>query len=133
MEEKAMNSLPREWAQYVRAAVLALALFAVSACSKSSPDGPGGPAPNTVQPTVTAPQVADAGLTSLFSHIWRMSKAPSQPAPGSIYIYLPNGTLLETSCVETYRVATWTVEKKFPRQLKVVEDRQLAFLATSKS
>lgn len=58
-----------------------------------------------------------------------MSKAPSQPAPGSIYIFLPNGTLLETSCVETYRVATWTVEKKFPRQLKVVEDRQLAFLA----
>jgi hypothetical protein len=42
---------------------------------------------------------------------------------------LPNGTLLETSCVETYRVATWTVDKAAPRELRVVEDRQLAFTA----
>jgi len=42
---------------------------------------------------------------------------------------LPNGTLLETSCVETYRVATWTVDKAVPHELRVVEDRQLAFTA----
>ena len=69
-------------------------------------------------------------LTPLFSRIWRVEKAPSQPAPGSIYIFLPNGTLLETSCGETYRVATWTVDKKAPRVLRVVEDGQLAFTAT---
>jgi hypothetical protein len=71
----------------------------------------------------------DTSLQSLFSHIWRVSKAPSPSASGSIYVFLPNGTLLETSCMETYRVATWTVDKAEPRVLRVVEDRQLAFTA----
>jgi hypothetical protein len=83
------------------------------------------PAP-VVQPADPAP---DTGLQSLFSHVWRVTKAPSTPPPGSIYIFLPNGTLLETSCVETYRIATWTVDKAAPRVLRVVEDRQLAFTA----
>ena len=83
------------------------------------------PAP-VVQPADPAP---DTGLQSLFSHVWRVTKAPSTPPPGSIYVFLPNGTLLETSCVETYRVATWTVDKAAPRALRVVEDRQLAFTA----
>lgn len=78
------------------------------------------------------PVAADAGtgdLSPLFSHIWRIVKAPSQPPPDSIYVFLPNGTLLETSCVETYRIATWTVDKDTPHELRVVEDRQLAFTA----
>lgn len=83
------------------------------------------PAP-VVQPADAAP---DTSLQALFSHIWRVTKAPSTPPLGSIYIFLPNGTLLETSCTETYRVATWTVDKAAPRELRVVEDRQLAFTA----
>jgi hypothetical protein len=51
----------------------------------------------------------DAGLNALFNRIWRISDAPFGPASGSIYIFLANGTLLETSCVETYRIATWSV------------------------
>jgi hypothetical protein len=43
---------------------------------------------------------------------------------------LANGTLLETSCVETYRIATWTIDKKAPRVLHIVEDAQLAFTAS---
>ena len=31
--------------------------------------------------------------------------------------------------METYRIATWTVDKATPRELHVVEDRQLAFTA----
>jgi hypothetical protein len=31
--------------------------------------------------------------------------------------------------METYRVATWTVDKAVPRELRVVEDHQLAFTA----
>ena len=31
--------------------------------------------------------------------------------------------------METYRVANWTVDKALPRELRVVEDRQLAFTA----
>jgi len=58
-----------------------------------------------------------------------VTKAPSQPPSGSIYIFLSNGTLLQTSCVETYRVAAWTVDKSAPRVLRVVEDGQLACTA----
>jgi hypothetical protein len=54
----------------------------------------------------------------------------SAPAAGSIYVFLPNGTLLETSCTETYRIATWTIDKASPRELRVVEDRQMAFTAS---
>ena len=38
--------------------------------------------------------------------------------------------MLETSCTETYRIATWTVDKDAPDVLKVVEDGELAFTAT---
>lgn len=96
-------------------------------CSKAPNVGSPSAKPAPVaQPADPAP---DTGLQSLFSHIWRVTKAPSPPASGSIYIFLPNGTLLETSCVETYRIATWTVDKAEPRVLRVVEDRQLAFTA----
>ncbi len=73
---------------------------------------------------------ASGDLTNLFSRIWRVTKAPSPPASGSIYVFLPNGTLLETSCVETYRIATWTIDKKTPRVLRVEEDGRLAFTAS---
>jgi len=71
----------------------------------------------------------DHGLAVLFSHIWRITQAPSQPPVGSIYIFLPNGTLLETSCVETYRIGRWTADKTSPRDFHVAEDRQRAFNA----
>jgi hypothetical protein len=99
------------------------------ACSKSPASGA---APRSEKEAPVLPpqgSAPDNSLQPLFSHIWRVTKAPSAPAPGSIYIFLPNGTLLETSCVETYRVASWTVDKAAPRVLRVVEDRQLAFTA----
>ena len=71
----------------------------------------------------------DKNLNQLFGHIWRVTKAPSTPALGGIYVFLPNGKLLETSCTETYRIATWTSDKALPRELRVVEDKQLAFTA----
>ena len=80
--------------------------------------------PLAPRPAETA---SDKDLAQLFRGIWRVTSAPSQPAPGSIYVFLTNGTLLETSCVETYRVATWTIDKRAPRVLRVVEDRRLAF------
>jgi hypothetical protein len=71
----------------------------------------------------------DQSLAVLFSHIWQITQAHSQPPAGSIYIFLPNGTLLETSCVETYRIGRWTADKTSPRDFHVVEDRQRAFNA----
>jgi hypothetical protein len=79
-----------------------------------------------------AASAVEAGLAPIFGRIWRITKAPSQLPAGSIYIFLSNGTLLETSCVETYRVATWTADTKAPRILHVLEDKRPAFTATIK-
>jgi hypothetical protein len=103
-----------------------------TACSKGPPAPPASPISEPEQQaasTSPSPKAGDADLSSLFSHIWRVTKVPSQSPPGSIFIFLANGTLLETSCTETYRIATWTIDKALPRELRVVEDKQLAFTA----
>jgi hypothetical protein len=110
--------------------VLSFMLLVCFACSRvptaGSPPSGAARAPATSAPSADSSR---ASLSPLFSHIWRVSKAPTQPAAGSIYIFLPNGTLLETSCVETYRIAAWTIDKSSPRELRVVEDRQPAYTA----
>jgi hypothetical protein len=58
----------------------------------------------------------------LFGHIWKVTQAPTKPALGSIYIFLPNKTLLMTSCVETYRISKWSLDPQQPNVLRVVED-----------
>lgn len=107
-------------------------LIGLGACSSppntSSPQqSPVAEASPTSAPAETA---QDGDLSTLFSHIWRVSDDSSQPQSSSIYIFLPNGTVLETSCTETYRIATWTVDKAAPNVLKVEEDGELAFTAT---
>ena len=71
-----------------------------------------------------------ASFAPLLNRIWRVSHSPYGPASGAIYIFLSNGTLLETSCVETYRIAIWSVDKAQPDTLRVVEDQQQVFTAT---
>lgn len=117
--------------RHLRLPVLSLLLISLIACSQLSNAENSQPQTSVkVSPTSTPAKTADDGnLTQLFSRIWRVTNAHKQPASGSIYIFLPNGTLLETSCVETYRIATWTIDKKAPRVLRVVEDGQLAFTA----
>jgi hypothetical protein len=66
----------------------------------------------------------------LLNKIWRRSGSPYGAASGSIYIFLSNGTLLETSCVETYRIALWSVDPVKPDTLRVEEDEREAFTAT---
>ena len=110
--------------------ILAALWLPLSGCS---PTGPATPqlSRHASEPSSSAltSSSADGSLAQLFSRVWRVTKAPSQPPLGSIYVFLPNGTLLETSCVETYRIAAWTVDKNSPRELRVVEDRQPAFAA----
>jgi hypothetical protein len=69
-------------------------------------------------------------LAPLFANIWRISSATPYPASGSIYIFLRNGTLLETSCVETYRIATWKADPKKTGTIEVTEDSRVVFAAT---
>jgi hypothetical protein len=105
-------------------------LWMLVGCSPGTPNSSTAPSNAPAQSSlVPAPSSAETNLTPLFRHIWRVTKAPTKPPLGSILIFLPNGTLLETSCVETYRIAAWSADKNDPRKFSVVEDRQPAYNA----
>jgi hypothetical protein len=119
--------MDRAW-RFLYPVALAFCLFACSktqtgARSNTVSDKPPGTDARTVS---SDPQSAFAPLVG---RIWRVSDAPYGPASGSIYIFLPNGTLLETSCVETYRIAVWSVDQEHPDELRVVEDQRSVFIA----
>lgn len=82
-----------------------------------------------LSPSPASSGAAGRDLTPLFSKIWRVSEAPSQPPAGSINIFLANGTLLQTSCVETYLIAGWTIDKENPQVLQVSENGQPTYTA----
>ena len=79
--------------------------------------------------TANGAAASQRALAPLFANIWRITSATPYPNSGSIYIFLRNGTLLETSCVETYRVATWKADPKSPGTIEVTEDGRVAFTA----
>ena len=118
------------WISLRSAQLMILAAFwlTLGGCSHTPPATP-EPSNRSGGQLAPAQSLADGSLAPLFNRAWRITKAPTPPAPGSIYVFLPNGTLLETSCVETYRIAAWTIDKNSPRELRVVEDRQPAFTA----
>ena len=64
-------------------------------------------------------------MALLFKNIWRITKAEPQPFQGSIYIFLSNGTLLETSCGEPYRIALWSRDNQDPYTLRITEDQRV--------
>lgn len=64
-------------------------------------------------------------MALLFENIWRITKAESRPFHGSVYIFLPNGTLLETSCGEPYRVALWSRDSQDQSTLRITEDQRV--------
>lgn len=90
-------------------------------------------APRAHAQAASSPKAEPArSLSQLFSRIWKVESAPSKPALGSLYIFMANGTLLETSCTETYRIARWSIDKQSPMTVRVVEDGRLAFTASIK-
>ena len=69
-----------------------VAVLAASGCS-----APAGP------PPAAAP--APAALSSFVGKVWRSTD--SAAAPGTLRIFLADGTLVMDSCFETYRLARW--------------------------
>ena len=116
--------------KYPRLPALPLLLAIAIACRQVSPaeDSPAAaPRDSAARSASTA---SGDSLAQLFGQAWRVTGAPDQPPSGSIYIFMHNGTLLEASCVETYRIATWTRDQQAPRVLHVVEDQRPAFAAS---
>lgn len=92
-----------------------LVVLALALCACSS--GPRSDAPDQ---TAQAPTIPARSLeTRLSNKVWLVSQ-PTDRAPGSMYIFLSDGTLMMTSCVETYRLATWRSEGQ--GRLLVTED-----------
>src|SRR4029077_18344185 len=73
----------------------------------------------------SAPHEPGSNLSGLSAHAWQVSQSPSPGPKGSLYIFLPDGALLQTSCVETYRVARWSSPSN--GVVRVIEDKEPAF------
>ena len=84
-------------------------------------------APRSDAGNVSAPPPAP-GLAAgpLVSTVWRITSPADRPL-GSFYTFLPNGTLVMTSCVETYRLATWQAETT--DRLAIAEDPTVRYTA----
>jgi hypothetical protein len=108
-------------------AAMCVAVVSLVGCQKSPDEKT---ATTTAHLEVRPGGSGTAAFAPLLNRVWKISDAPYGPASGSIYIFLQNGTLLETSCVETYRIATWSVDPEKPEMLRVVEDGREAFTAT---
>jgi len=63
----------------------------------------------------------------LLNKVWRVT-APTGKPLGSMYLFLPDGTLLMTSCVETYRLAKWSANAD--GTLTITEDAATTYRAT---
>lgn len=77
------------------------ALVALTGCERSQQQA----ASSTPPPEPEAG--ADYGLPPFVGKIWRSTSL--KHAPGTIRIFLPNGTMLMDSCFETYRIVEWGV------------------------
>ena len=94
-----------------------LLLFAVAAAgsctaqapapgTNAPPSTPVQPAPSPAAPA-SAPAAEPASSAQAFvDHVWRDTNPAA--ASGTLRVFLPDGTLVMTSCVETYRLTRWT-------------------------
>ena len=99
-------------------ASIALGCLSVAGCSR--------PVQNPVK--TTAAQPAAIPTSQVVGHIWRVEQ-PASGFVGTIYIFVADGTLLETSCKETSRIAKWSADST-SAQIQVIEDGQAAFTGT---
>lgn len=106
-------------------AVFGVTLLAavLAGCTPSQDTTDRSSSANTPAPPVTATNLA-AG--SMVSTVWRTTTPAGRPL-GSFYLFLPNGTLVMTSCVETYRLATWQAETA--ERLTITEDPSVRYTA----
>lgn len=96
-------------------APIIIGIMALAGCGK--PPAPPPPPPPPEPPVPTTEQTATAGSGSeelgqpsdprFIGKIW-VSTTPGH-SRGTLMIFLPNRTLLMTSCFETYRISKWGV------------------------
>src|SRR5690349_4052605 len=86
--------------------LLVLAAAAAGACTAQAPAPGANPPPSTPVQPAPAPAAEPASSAQAFvGHVWRDTNPAA--ASGTLRAFLPDGTLILTSCVETYRLARW--------------------------
>lgn len=90
----------------MKTAIPMLALLTLVACSRPA-DTPVPVAAPTPAPAAGAASAATSA-DPLTAQLWL--RADGGAAPGELLAFLPGGSLLMTSCGETYRQARWTRE-----------------------
>ena len=99
-----------------------MSAMSLTACSGSQ-DAVGDSRKPEVAATARDDRAASPA-SRLVNRVWRVH-APVDRAPGSFYIFLSDGTLVMTSCVETYRLATWSAQTE--RRMTIVEDQVVRY------
>jgi hypothetical protein len=94
------------------------ALWGLASCSQRQ--GSTDP-PARTDTTAPSPSTTESRLTD---KVWLVTAQGR--APGSLYIFLADGTLMMTSCVETYRLATWQLQGD--DRLLVTEDPTTSYI-----
>ena len=100
--------------------VVLMALFA--GCTPSQDTTQRSTPVNAPAPPIAATDLAAGPLVNT---VWRVTSA--NRAPGTLFVFLSNGTLVMTSCVEVYRLATWRAESA--DRLTIVEDTAVQYTA----
>ncbi len=67
--------------------------------------GVGGCLPATAQDTAT--EVSDEGEGGWTDRVWVRTAETGELPPGSMQVFLSDGTLITDSCWETYRLSRW--------------------------
>jgi hypothetical protein len=91
------------------AALLAVAVLGLGACSKEPPAAPATPPPPV--PNTQSSDTEEVGQPAdprFIGRIW-VSTTPGH-SRGTLMIFLPDRSLLMDSCFETYRISKWGAE-----------------------
>src|SRR5688572_9188716 len=89
-------------------------LLAIALLCCGCQDGAAPPVTSPVTPPVASERARDA----LVDHVW--VRADSAELPGRKLIFLSDGTLVQDSCWETYRLSKWS--RAAPNRLRWSED-----------
>lgn len=117
------------------APIIILSLL-LAACGAGTPAGAPREAPaaappptgsGAVPPGRAAAPAAAVPPSRLANTVWHVT-APTDTPLGSLYIFLSDGTLMMTSCVETYRLAQWRPVGD-GRRITIAEDRTVSYQA----
>ena len=107
-----------------RAVASGLTLFA-TACAGDVPTQDSAESSTPISSQTAAAQATGPAPGFLVNTVWRVTSG--NRAPGTLFVFLSNGTLVMTSCVEVYRLATWRSETT--DRLTIAEDTTVQYTA----